>query len=156
MADEALDRSCHGLDPVFGRQRTELGIVDGTRPRSGDLEGPNGPGRDPGLEACSPHRASRGFAHRGSRPHRHAPNYALDAISRGAGVGQALEHQHHRTLAGNPSASSGVEGGAGTIGEHALEREALVGHEVEVALAGSTEHGIALALTEEVDRRRQR
>ena len=49
----------------------------------------------------------------------------------------------------------GVKNRTGPIGEHPLDRQPLIGHQIEVALAGGTEHRIALALPEQVDRGRQ-
>ena len=156
MADKPLDRPTHRCDPVFAGQGAEFGLVDVTRSRAGHLERRHGARHDPRLKPCRADGAGRGLGDRRPRSHRHAANHTMDAIPRGAGIGEALEHQDDRSLTGNAAVAGGVEGRARAIGEHPLEREALVGHEVEIALAGGAEHGVAVALAEEIDSRRER
>ena len=74
----------------------------------------------------------------------------MNPLPRSPGIGESLEHHHHGTLSGHATGAGTVERRTRPVGNRALEREALKGHQVEVALAGSTQHRIAIPLAEQV------
>ena len=152
---ERLDCAPHRPGSGLGSHRPELLLVALGGPRTGDLHGRDGPRHDPRLEPRLADHARRGVCHRCPRSDRHAADHAVDPVAGSARIGEALEHQHHRPLGGNPPRMRGVEDRTRPIGEQPLERQPLIGHQIEVALAGGKEHGIALAFPEQVDRGRQ-
>ena len=163
MTDEAVERSGHrNRGPACRRcvvrsQLGELSVGQAVTRCNRDLHGTHRLGPDGGLLAGLADHAPRRIGGVPCRADGHAADHAANLVAGRAGIGQPLEHEHHRTLAGHvPTLAAAVEHRAHPVGEHAAQRPTLVGHEIHAALAGGADHGVAGPLAKHIDGRRQR
>ena len=156
VADEPVERAGDGgrlTAPVRAADRGQMSVTPVVAPGRGDLDGPHQIGPDVRVPVCRFDRMGHSGRGRAVGTDPDPANDSPNLVAGGTGVGEALEHEHHGTLGRNiPAAHAPVEHARRPVREVPPQRSTLVGHEVEAALAGRTEHRVAVSLPQHVGR----
>ena len=141
------------LPGVLTAEHDEFLAALGMAARHGHLDRPHGRRNQARPFDRLADDPSRRLGPRPPRSDADASDHAANPVARRLRVGQPLEHEDHRALAGDvASPGLAVEHRDGLVREEAAERPPFIGHEVHAPLAGGAEHGVARPLAEHVDR----